>query len=101
MSSANLGMNRGELDLETSPFMELYEQEQVKERKLGHLEPLTNDDFIIDESPVYVFALLGESLKNKKIPIEEETSTEEVLYLRPVELDDKEDGFIVKYEVSE
>lgn len=67
-----MGMNRGELDLEPSQFLEYYENEQEKVRKLGHLEPLSPDDFVIKEHTSYAFSLLHDFFKNKKVAIEDE-----------------------------
>lgn len=65
-------MQRGEFDLEPSPFVEYYEAEQEKIRKLGHLEPISADDFIIEESTAYAFTLLHDFFKNKKVAIEDQ-----------------------------
>lgn len=98
-SANNIGMARGELDLE-SPFLEIYESEQDHHRNLGHLEPLTADDFVIEEGTSYAFSLIRDFLKNKKILIDSsgETVGDKNEGLRPVEVHDNGDSFSVKYE---
>lgn len=98
-----MGEARGELDLELSPFMQVYEAEQDKKRKLAELEPLTADDFIIDDNVPYAFSVLKDFLVNKKIPIEDksEVISSEILALRPVDVQDNEDNLTAKYELKD
>lgn len=67
-----MSQSRGELDLEASPFMDVYESEQENKRNLKPLEPITPDDFVIDENVPYAFAVLGDFFKNKNIAVEDE-----------------------------
>lgn len=84
-------MDRGEFDLQPSSFLEYYENEQERVRKLGHLEPLSPDDFIIKESATYAFSLLHDFFKNKKIAVEDENEVlgQEILALRPIEINEE------------
>ena len=97
-----MGMDRGEFDLQPSSFLEYYENEQERVRKLGHLEPLGPDDFIIKQSTTYAFSLLHDFFKNKKIAVEDENEVlgQEILALRPIEINEQEDGLGAKYELS-
>lgn len=71
-SAGNMGGNRGDVDIETSPFLEIYETEQDTKRNFKHLEPIQPEDFVIEENSVYAIAVLKEFFKNSKIPIEDE-----------------------------
>lgn len=39
----------------------------MKERKLGFLEPINADDFVVEENPAYAFSLIQDFFKNHKI----------------------------------
>lgn len=82
--------------------MQAYETEQENKRKLGTLEPLTADDFVIDENAPYAFTVLKDFFTNKKIAVEDESEvlSTEILALRPVEVKDNEDGLTGKYELK-
>jgi len=94
----NGGGHRGDVEID-SPFLEFYEAEQDAGRKLGELEPLTADDFVIDENPVYAIARLKEFFKDTKIPIEEESEIvdEAPLALRAIEVHDSKDTVSAKW----
>lgn len=82
--------------------MEIYEAEQEVKRKLGSLEPINADDFVIEESAPYTFSVLRDFFKNRNIPIEdvEEILGADILALKPVKVNDEEDGFTTRYELS-
>lgn len=98
----DISQNRGELDLETSPFMEIYEAEQENKRKLGTLEPISTDDFLIKENVPYAFSVLRDFFKNKSIPVEDEAEVlgADILALKPAKVEDNEDGLTVRYELT-
>jgi hypothetical protein len=94
---------RGEGEIEPSPFVELYENEQETKRVLGELKTEEAEDFTINENPAYAFALLKDFFKNKKVTIADQSEVigTEVASLRPVESIDTGDAVGAKYELED
>lgn len=82
--------------------MEIYETEQENKRKIGALQPISPDDFVIEENIPYAFAVLKDFFSHKSVAIEDESEIlgTDILALKPVKVEDKEDGLTAMYELK-
>ena len=97
----NMGGDRGDLDME-SPFLSIYEAEQDITRELGVLEPISADDFTVEENSIYAVSVLKDFCRNKKILLNEDENIEDedCSALRAVDVKEDNDRIEIKYENS-